>query len=111
VRRVAVGTTVLLADINEDAAKTAATLNNRAGFQTATSKVDVFSAASVRALADTVAALGDVVAKRANVLRVQAESVIWDERGAPQLPEPWHHHDPARARRTQLARRGGVPRK
>lgn len=61
VRRVAVGTTVLLADINEDAAKATATLLNSAGFQTTTAKVDVSSATSVRDLADSAATLGDVV--------------------------------------------------
>lgn len=60
-RRVAVGTTVLLADINEDAAKAAATLLTSAGFQTTTAHVDVSSATSVRELADTATQLGDVV--------------------------------------------------
>ncbi|CAI7977057.1 Short chain dehydrogenase [Frankia sp. Hr75.2] len=60
-RRVAVGTTVLLADIKEDAAKAAATLLTSAGFQTTTAHVDVSSATSVRELADTAAQLGDVV--------------------------------------------------
>ena len=60
-RRIGVSKTILLADINEDAAKAAAQTLDLAGFHTSTAHVDVASAGSVRALADTAAELGTVV--------------------------------------------------
>src|SRR5215216_4064625 len=60
-RRIGVSKTILLADINEDAAKAAAQTLDLAGFHTSTAHVDVASAGSVRALADTAAQLGTVV--------------------------------------------------
>lgn len=60
-RRIGVGKTILMADLNEDAALAAANTLQAAGFTTSTATVDVASHDSVRALADTAAALGDVV--------------------------------------------------
>ena len=60
-RRVGVGQTILLADINEDNAKAAATALTGAGYQTSTARVDVSSQDSVRELADTAARLGAVM--------------------------------------------------
>lgn len=60
-RRVGVAKTVLLADINEDAAKNAAVSLSGVGFDTRTSHVDVSSRESVDALADAAAGLGSVV--------------------------------------------------
>ena len=57
-RRVGVGKTILLADLNEDAAKAAADALSVAGFQSSTAHVDVASAESVWALADTPASWG-----------------------------------------------------
>ena len=61
VRRIGVGKTILAADLNQDAAKAAAHSLDLAGFHTSTAHVDVASAASVRALAETAAQLGTVV--------------------------------------------------
>lgn len=60
-RRVGVAKTVLLADINEDAAERVATSLSGAGFDTRTAHVDVSARDSVNALADTAAELGSVV--------------------------------------------------
>jgi NAD(P)-dependent dehydrogenase (short-subunit alcohol dehydrogenase family) len=60
-RRIGVGKTILLADLNEDAAQAAANTLPAAGFTASTATVDVASHDSVRALAATAAALGDVV--------------------------------------------------
>ncbi|MET0420033.1 MAG: hypothetical protein ABW022_28815 [Actinoplanes sp.] len=60
-RRIGVGQTVLLADINEDNAKVAATTLTGAGYRTRTAKVDVSSQDSARELADTAARLGAVM--------------------------------------------------
>lgn len=60
-RRVGVAKTVLLADINEDAAKKAAASLSGAGYSTHTAHVDVSSSESVNALADTAAELGSVM--------------------------------------------------
>src|SRR5690349_6830883 len=60
-RRIGVARTVLLADINENAAKNAAALLSGAGYTTRTAHVDVSSRQSVGALARTSAELGSVV--------------------------------------------------
>lgn len=60
-RRIGVGKTILLADLNEDAAQAAANALESAGFTTSTATVDVASQDSVAALAETAAALGAVV--------------------------------------------------
>src|ERR687885_1605968 len=60
-RRIGVAKTILLADINEDAAKKAATLLSGVGYETRTLQVDVSSHESVKALATTAAELGRVV--------------------------------------------------
>jgi threonine dehydrogenase-like Zn-dependent dehydrogenase len=60
-RRVGVGKTILLGDVNEDAAAAAAETLQAAGFNTSTTPVDVASHDSVRALANTATAVGDVV--------------------------------------------------
>ena len=60
-RRVGVAKTVLLADINQDAAENAAASLSGVGFDARTAHVDVSSRASVDALADTAAGLGSVV--------------------------------------------------
>lgn len=60
-RRVSSGRHVLLADLREENARTAATTLSNAGFDVSTSTVDVSSRDSVRALARTAMALGDVV--------------------------------------------------
>lgn len=60
-RRVGVGKTILLADLNGDAAAAAADALSVAGFQSSTAQVDVASAESVRALADSASQLGTVV--------------------------------------------------
>jgi len=59
-RRVGVGTTILLADLNDDAAHAAANSLQTAGFQTSTARVDVSSLESVSALATAAAQLGTV---------------------------------------------------
>jgi NAD(P)-dependent dehydrogenase (short-subunit alcohol dehydrogenase family) len=59
-RRVGVGTTILLADLNDDAAHAAANSLQTAGFQTSTVRVDVSSLESVSALATAAAELGTV---------------------------------------------------
>ncbi|GAA2852635.1 short-chain dehydrogenase [Actinoplanes cyaneus] len=59
-RRIGVGQTILLADINEDNAKATATALTGAGYRTSTAKVDVSSQVSVRELADAAARLGAV---------------------------------------------------
>ena len=60
-RRISVGKTVLLADLNLEAAQAAATALDGAGYTTATARVDVASQDSVRELTNTAAGLGDVV--------------------------------------------------
>src|SRR5919202_6903102 len=60
-RRIGVAKTILLADINEDAAKQAATLLSEVGYETSALRVDVSSRESVKALATTAAELGSVV--------------------------------------------------
>jgi NAD(P)-dependent dehydrogenase (short-subunit alcohol dehydrogenase family) len=60
-RRIGVAKTILLADINEDAATQAATLLRGVGFETRALHVDVSSHESVKALAATAAELGRVV--------------------------------------------------
>jgi hypothetical protein len=57
-RRIGVDKTILLADLKEDAAQAVANALQAAGFTTSTASVDVASHDSVRALADTAAALG-----------------------------------------------------
>jgi NAD(P)-dependent dehydrogenase (short-subunit alcohol dehydrogenase family) len=59
-RRVSVGKHILLADINEDAAKAAAAALSGIGYETESAHVDVSSQESVNALASTAAAIGDV---------------------------------------------------
>src|SRR5215211_4188274 len=59
-RRIGVGKTILLADLNESAAATAAETLRGAGFTTSTATVDVASHDSVRALAGTAGDLGVV---------------------------------------------------
>jgi NAD(P)-dependent dehydrogenase (short-subunit alcohol dehydrogenase family) len=60
-RRIGVGKTILLADLNSDAADAAAHGLETAGFQTSTASVDVASQESVAALAATAADLGAVL--------------------------------------------------
>jgi NAD(P)-dependent dehydrogenase (short-subunit alcohol dehydrogenase family) len=60
-RRVGVGKTIVLADVNQDATKAAATALTGAGLQTTTARVDVSSQTSVRELADAAAQLGAVM--------------------------------------------------
>lgn len=60
-RRIGVGTTILFADLNTDAAQAAATGLEGAGYTTATAQVDVSSRESVHALATAAAALGTVM--------------------------------------------------
>jgi NAD(P)-dependent dehydrogenase (short-subunit alcohol dehydrogenase family) len=60
-RRIGVAKTILLADINEDAAKKVATLLSGVGYQTHTVQVDVSSHESVKVLANIAAELGSVV--------------------------------------------------
>ena len=57
-RRIGVGKTILLADLNEDTAAGAATTLQAAGFNASTVTVDVASHDSVSALASTAGALG-----------------------------------------------------
>ena len=61
VRRIGVGKTILLADLNKDAAGTAARTLQAACFPTSTATVDVASHDSVARLAETASALGAVV--------------------------------------------------
>ena len=61
VRRIGVGKTILLADLNENAAVAAKNGLDSAGFETRTAHVDVASHESVSALAATAASLGTVV--------------------------------------------------
>lgn len=60
-RRIGVAKTILLADINENAAKQAANLLSGVGYETRTLHVDVSSHESVKALATTAAERGRVV--------------------------------------------------
>jgi NAD(P)-dependent dehydrogenase (short-subunit alcohol dehydrogenase family) len=60
-RRIGVAKMILLADINVDAAKQAATLLSGVGYETRTLHVDVSSRESVKLLASTAAELGNVV--------------------------------------------------
>jgi NAD(P)-dependent dehydrogenase (short-subunit alcohol dehydrogenase family) len=60
-RRIGVGKTILLADLNEEVAGTAARTLQAAGFATSTATVDGASRDSVAELANTSSALGDVV--------------------------------------------------
>jgi NAD(P)-dependent dehydrogenase (short-subunit alcohol dehydrogenase family) len=60
-RRIGVAKTILLADVNDDAAAAAADTLESAGFTTRTAHVDVADQASVRALADTAADVGSVM--------------------------------------------------
>jgi threonine dehydrogenase-like Zn-dependent dehydrogenase len=60
-RRIGVGKTILLADLNSDAADAGAHGLETAGFQTSTAGVDVASHESVTALAATAADLGAVL--------------------------------------------------
>ena len=59
-RRVSAGKHVLLADLHKANADTAAEVLANAGFDVSTATVDVSSRESVRALAETAAALGDI---------------------------------------------------
>ena len=60
-RRVSAGKHVLLADVREENARTAATTLSNAGFDVSIATVDVSSRGSVHALAGIATALGDVV--------------------------------------------------
>lgn len=60
-RRVSVGKHVLLADLRQENAETAAQTLREAGFECTTTQTDVSSRASVQALADLAASMGDVV--------------------------------------------------
>jgi NAD(P)-dependent dehydrogenase (short-subunit alcohol dehydrogenase family) len=60
-RRIGVGKTILLADLNEDTAQAAAKTLEAAGFTTSTATVDVASHDSVAALAETASAMGAVM--------------------------------------------------
>ena len=60
-RRIGVAKTILLADINENAAKQTASLLSGVGYETRTVQVDVSSHESVKALATTAAERGRVV--------------------------------------------------
>lgn len=60
-RRIGVAKTILLADINEDAAGRAAALLSGVGYETRTAHVDVSSHESVKALATTADELGHVM--------------------------------------------------
>jgi NAD(P)-dependent dehydrogenase (short-subunit alcohol dehydrogenase family) len=60
-RRIGVGKTILLADLNEDTAQAAAKTLQAAGFATSTATVDVASHGSVAALAETASAMGAVM--------------------------------------------------
>jgi NAD(P)-dependent dehydrogenase (short-subunit alcohol dehydrogenase family) len=59
-RRVSAGKHVLLADLNQENAQTAAKTLADAGFEATTAVVDVASRASVQALVETATALGSV---------------------------------------------------
>ena len=59
-RRIGAGKHVLLADVRRELADAAARIMSDAGFDVSTTTVDVSSRASVHALAQTAAALGDV---------------------------------------------------
>jgi len=59
-RRVGAGKCILLADLREENAATAAKTLNDAGFTVSTAKVDVSSRASVQALVEKTASLGEV---------------------------------------------------
>src|SRR5215217_9082526 len=59
-RRIGVGKTIMLADLNEKAAATAAETLQGAGFTTSSATVDVASHESVRTLAATASDLGAV---------------------------------------------------
>ena len=61
VRRIGVGKTILLADLNENVAVVAKDSLDSAGFETRTATVDVASHESVSALATTAAGIGTVV--------------------------------------------------
>ncbi len=60
-RRVSAGKHVLLADVREENARSAATTLSNAGFDVSVATVDVSSRGSVHALVGTATALGDVV--------------------------------------------------
>jgi NAD(P)-dependent dehydrogenase (short-subunit alcohol dehydrogenase family) len=60
-RRIGVGKTILLADLNEDTGQAAAKTLQAAGFTTSTATVDVASHDSVAALAETASAMGAVM--------------------------------------------------
>jgi NAD(P)-dependent dehydrogenase (short-subunit alcohol dehydrogenase family) len=60
-RRVSAGRHVLLADVRRENAESAAKVLDDAGFEISTAVVDVSSRASVEALAETAASLGDVL--------------------------------------------------
>ena len=59
-RRISAGKHVLLADLHQENADTAAEVLTNAGFDVSTAVVDVSSRASVHALAETAAASGDI---------------------------------------------------
>ncbi len=59
-RRVSAGKHILLADLREDNAATAAKVLGDAGFEVSTAAVDVSSRQSVHALVETATALGDI---------------------------------------------------
>ncbi|MBF0480025.1 MAG: SDR family NAD(P)-dependent oxidoreductase, partial [Candidatus Omnitrophica bacterium] len=59
-RRVSAGKQVVLADLRQDNADTAAKTLSDAGFSVSTAKVDVSSRASVQALVKTATALGEI---------------------------------------------------
>jgi NAD(P)-dependent dehydrogenase (short-subunit alcohol dehydrogenase family) len=59
-RRVSAGKHVLLADLHQESADTAAKILNNAGFKVTTAKVDVSSRASVHALVEMATSLGEI---------------------------------------------------
>ncbi|MEZ0370312.1 MAG: SDR family oxidoreductase, partial [Candidatus Sericytochromatia bacterium] len=59
-RRVSAGKLVLLTDLRDENAKTAAKILSEAGFEVSTAQMDVSSRASVQALVEAAAALGPV---------------------------------------------------
>ena len=108
VRRIGTDKTILLADINDDAAKTAATALADVGFRTQSAHVDVSSGESVAALAAEADALGTVI----NVVHTagtvtRASDTRGDRRRRPRRYRirpggVWPHHRPWRLRRRHL---------
>jgi len=71
-RRVGVGATIVLADVNDDTAEAATGTLQTAGFQTSTAQVDVSSRESVNRLTTTAAELGTVTHHTAGLSPAQA---------------------------------------